>query len=211
MVSRLSTGVTVLDKELSGGIPSGGLIVLEADPASQSDLFIYSFAQPRPTRIITTQRRAKTLETEFDEYATTDADDIDIQPAIGTTTESLELAAAATDSLPDDSTLIITEGDVLEAADPIDYRRFLNDLRERLRATDSVGVIHCLSHDAAPDTRAITESMADAVFQLQTHIDGMDIENQLLIPKFRGGPTVDEAVKLTLDGEVRVDTSRDIA
>jgi hypothetical protein len=53
--------------------------------------------------------------------------------------------------------------------------------------------------------------MSDVVFDLQTAVDGAEVENRLAVPKFRGGRAPDETIKLRLSEQVTVDTSRDIA
>lgn len=51
------TGVYTLDNELEGGIPSGSVVYLAADPLSMSESFIHQFTQTRKTYYFTTERR----------------------------------------------------------------------------------------------------------------------------------------------------------
>jgi len=51
VTGRLSTGVDILDRQLDGGIPPGSIVLLAADPASQSELFLYELAGVRATLI----------------------------------------------------------------------------------------------------------------------------------------------------------------
>ncbi|KPN31647.1 hypothetical protein SY89_02396 [Halolamina pelagica] len=62
-----------------------------------------------------------------------------------------------------------------------------------------------------PDNRDVTAHVADVVFDLQTTITNAEIENRLVVPKFRGGKALAEPIKLRLAESVNIDTSRDIA
>ncbi|ADQ67154.1 transcriptional regulator [Halogeometricum borinquense] len=207
MSEQLSTGITVLDRELGGGLPAGSTVFLNADPASQSELFLYELTAVRGTLYLTTLRSGQA-----------------VQDAIGRTLgrtgsptirdvggeAPLDVANKLIHDLPERANLIIDVVDVLEATDPVRYRTFLNELQTHMVNTGGLAILHGMKGDD-PANRKYTKHMADVVFDLQTTVDGTEIENRLAVPKFRGGRAPDETIKLRLAEEVAVDTSRDIA
>ena len=62
MTGRLSTGIDILDRQLDGGIPPGSIVLLAADPASQSELFPYELTAARATTYLTTIRSAPAVQ-----------------------------------------------------------------------------------------------------------------------------------------------------
>jgi KaiC/GvpD/RAD55 family RecA-like ATPase len=204
---RLSTGITVLDRELGGGLPAGSIVYLDADPASQSELFLYELTAVRGTLYLTTLRS---------DQAVRDAIDRTLGRAGSPTVRSvggeapLDVANRLVHDLPERANLVVDVVDVLEAADAVRYRAFLNDLQTHMVNTGGLAVLHGMKGED-PSNRKYTKHMADVVFDLRTAVDGAEIENRLAVPKFRGGRAPEETLKLRLAEEVAVDTSRDIA
>lgn len=208
MSDPLPTGITVLDRRLGGGIPAGSIVLLEAPPASQSELFLYEFTATRGTLYLSTVRS---------KAAVTDALDR-VNTRVGNPTvrdipsdAPLDHANQLVGALPDDANLIVDVTDVLERSEPARYQSFLNNLQNHLVNTGGLAILHGMKGRNVPANRDISEHMADLVFDLQTDVQGQEIVNRLAIPKFRGGAAMDETIKLKLGEQVTVDTSRDIA
>ncbi|MFC7154656.1 RAD55 family ATPase [Halomarina halobia] len=208
MVQRLRTGVEVLDRKLGGGIPTGSLVALCAQPASQAELFLHELTAMRGTLYVTLGRTEAAV-----------ADSIQNSPTrTGTPTirhvtgdAPIDNAAKFVSALPEASNLIVDPADVLERHDADRYRNFLNEVQNHLQNTGSMAVFYCLDGIAVPPGRDTTRHMADVVFDLETHVGSDEIENRLTVPKFRGGRALTDVVKLGLAEEVTIDTSRDIA
>ncbi|KTG30767.1 RAD55 family ATPase [Haloferax profundi] len=207
-MSRLATGIDVLDRQLGGGIPAGSVVLLAADPASQSELFLNELTTTRGTLWITTLRS---------EVAVSDALDRCVSPTGSPTIRDvggdapLDTANKLVRDLPEGANLIIDVVDILERNEAARYRKFLNGLQTHMVNTRGLTVLHGLKGESVPQNRDLTEHMADIVFDLDTKIDGSEIENRLAVPKFRGGQALNETIKLRLADQVTVDTSRDIA
>ncbi|ELZ85027.1 hypothetical protein C453_10615 [Haloferax elongans ATCC BAA-1513] len=207
-MNRLATGIDILDRQLGGGIPAGSVVLLTADPASQSELFLYELTSTRGTLWLTTLRS---------EVAVRDALDRCPMPTGNPTVRDvggdapLDVANKLVRDLPEGANLVIDVVDMLERAEPPRFRKFLNDLQTHMVNTRGLTVLHGLKGESVPENRDLTEHMADIVFDLDTKIDGSEIENRLAVPKFRGGQALDETIKLRLAERVSVDTSRDIA
>lgn len=207
---RIPTGVTSLDRELEGGIPTGSIVVLSADPASQAELLLQTIStrDDRETFYITTQRSREAVR---DSYTRMPGD-----PAIpriqSVDAESpLDSASDLIKRIPEESTVIIDTANTLEEADAMRYRRFINQLQTHMINTGGIAILYSLDGEHVPVNRDISYSMADIVFKLLTRIDGEEVENRLVVPKFRGGSALEQAIKLELTERVSIDTSRDIA
>ncbi|WP_049936815.1 RAD55 family ATPase [Haloplanus natans] len=207
MADRLPTGISVLDRQLDGGIPPGSILLLSADPASQSESLLYEIAAARGTLYVTTVRSEEAIRDAIERYRggvgrLTIRDAGDYPP--------IDNATRLVRELPESSNLLIDVVDPLEEADSTRYRAFLNELQTHMVNTGSIAVLHAM-HGDPPANRRLTEHMADVVFDLQTDTSGSQIVNRLAVPKFRGGSALEETIKLKLTDGVTIDTSRDIA
>lgn len=206
-VTRLSTGIDPLDRMLDGGILAGSVVVLSADPASQSELFLSQLTEARQTFYLTTVHSSSTIKSFLGRAGIDTASHTvkRVDPE-----SPLEHAYSLVKSLPHESNLIVDTMDPLEDADRAEFWSFMNAIRDHLEQTSSLGILHCMDGRRAPAHRDTTEYMADVVFDLATEFDGEEITNRLLVPKVRGEEAVHSAIKLDLSDEVSVDTSRDI-
>ncbi|MFB6122163.1 MAG: RAD55 family ATPase [Haloferacaceae archaeon] len=208
MANRLSTGIPVLDRQLDGGIPPGSLVLLLADPASQSELFLYELATTRRTLYLTTIRTDQAVRDAVDRYrggiSRLTVRDVD-------SAAPLDTANRLVKDLPEDSNLVVDVMNTLEATDTSRYRSFLNELQNHMVNTGGVAMLHAMKDGSSTATRNMSAHMADVVFDLQTEIRSNEIVNRLAVPKFRGGQALEETIKLKLTGGITIDTSRDIA
>jgi KaiC/GvpD/RAD55 family RecA-like ATPase len=209
MADRLPTGISVLDRQLDGGIPPGSILLLSADPASQSESLLYEIAAARGTLYVTTVRSEQAVRDAVDRYRG-DVERLTIRDAGDY--PPIDNATRLVKDLPESSNLLVDVVDPLEEADPTRYRAFLNELQTHMVNTGSIAVLHAMhGHDDPPANRSLTEHMADVVFDLRTDTSGSQIVNRLAVPKFRGGGALEETIKLKLTDGVTIDTSRDIA
>jgi KaiC/GvpD/RAD55 family RecA-like ATPase len=208
MTKTLETGIEVLDRKLNGGIPAGRVIALSASPASQSELFLYEMAAVRPTIYLTTERTVDDVE-KYLQRTATDGDAVDVRRI--STDAPLAEARSAAEDLPDGSTFIVDPVRLLESTDPERYRPFLNDLKARIAEVDGLALLHCLEGRDVPPQRDRTEYLADIIFSLSTEVRGGTLQNDLAIPKFRGGEALPESIDLDLTADVTIDVSRKIA
>ncbi|MFC6862960.1 MULTISPECIES: RAD55 family ATPase [Haloarcula] len=209
MVNRLRTGIEVLDRKLDGGIPAGSIVALTADPASQAELFLYELTATRGTLWLSLDRTAESVVASI-EQTPANTGDPTVRHISGEA--PLDNAGKLVSALPETSNLIVDPLDVLEAQEPPSrFRAFMNDLQNHIVNTGSLAILHCLDGRSIPPLRDTTEHFADVIFQLDTRVRGDEVENRLAIPKFRGGRAPKDVIKLDLDEEVSIDTSRDIA
>lgn len=210
MSERVSTGVIELDREIGGGVYPGSIVVVLAPPASQSEALLHATMRERRTRYVTTRRNetavSKTLTQVFEDgspgysvkYAGLDEPLANVREAIALVEE--------------DAAIIVDTVDPLErTGDPDRYVTFLNELKDALITTGSIGVLHAAVGGERDPLRDVTESFADVVLEVEIEKDGSRLEHLLSVPKFRAHELPGESIKLELGSEVRVDTSRDIA
>lgn len=203
----LPTGIDVLDRKLDGGIPPGRIVALTASPASQSELFLYELASVRRTVYLTTVRSESAVRNVLTATGT-DPETVEVHRL---DEDSLAAAERAIRDLDERTTVIVDPVELLERQDSSQYEAFLNELKRRLVASESIAVLHCLDRRTVPAARDTTEYVADVVFELSMAVRGETVENHLLVPKFRGGRALDERIKLNLTAEVTIDVSRTIA
>ncbi|MFB6131801.1 MAG: RAD55 family ATPase [Halanaeroarchaeum sp.] len=208
MPERLSTGVEVLDRELSGGIPAGSVVAYQAPPASQGELLLYELTRPRPSLYITTDRTEDAVADAFRKtHAPTGSPDIRYVSG----EDPLDAVRRAFRSAGEGTTVIVDPIDGLERTDRGRYETVLNELGNHMENTGSIAILHCLAGEDTPRLRETTHHMADVVLDLRTMIKNGVLETRLAVSKFRGGRVPTETIKLDLSERVRVDTSRDIA
>jgi len=208
MEGRLDTGIDVLDRKLDGGIPPGSIIAFTASPASQSELLLYQLTAARGSLYLTTQRSDQAVRDAI-ESTSAPTGSPTVRDISGS--EPLDQANRLIRALPEGANLIIDPVDVLEQREQSRYRNFLNDLQNHMVNTGSLAILHCLDGHSIPDNRDTTQHMADIAFDLTTTVRGTDVENRLSVPKFRGGQALTETIKLEMQDQVDIDTSRDIA
>jgi KaiC/GvpD/RAD55 family RecA-like ATPase len=208
MVERLPTGITVLDRQLDGGIPAGSIVLLSADPASQSELFLYELTATRGTLYLTSVRSDQAVRDALDRVPGRVGDPTVRDIGGGA---PLDGANRLVSNLPEKANLILDILDPLERAETTRYREFLNQLQTHMVNTQGLAILHALDGTDVPANRDLSEHMADVVFDLQTDIDGAEVVNRMAVPKFRGGRALEETIKFKMTDEVSIDTSRDIA
>jgi len=185
--------------------------VVAAPPASQSEALLHATMRERPARYVTTRRNenavSETLKRVFD------ADD---SPGFSVKYAGLDEPLAnvreAVALVEEEAAIVVDTVDPLErTGDSDSYVTFLNELKDALIATGSVGVLHAASSGDRAPLRDVTESFADIVLEVEVERNGSQVEHLLKVPKFRAHELPGETIKLELGSEVRVDTSRDIA
>lgn len=205
---RLSLGIGPLDRQLDGGVPPGSVIAYTAPAASQSELLLYELTRTRDTLYLSTDRSEDAVADALDR-ATCPTGDPEIRFVPGDA--PLENARRMVRSVGEQTNVIIDTVDLLERTDRGRYKRFFNELSNHMQNTGGMTIVHCLEGDNEPPLRSTTQHMADVIFDLLQRHNGSEVETRLGVPKFRGGRALAETIKLELEEQVRVDTSRDIA
>ncbi len=226
---KISTGILLLDKRLGGGIPSGSMVCVYANPVSMPEVFLYQFASAGYTFYFTTSRLPK--------YIMEDMESLGIDPG---NVEFIDVFSKY--YLSDSGGFIIEDQyrdrDIFDFVDgelsKIDIRNpiiifdnlsfFLNlnvpiGLKEWLinkiyaTAKNMEGISYCYlikgSHPKEIDNIVI--NISDVVFDIDSEKTGDKMVNRLGIPKMRRMKPIDETFRYYISDGVQIDTSRDIA
>lgn len=207
---RYSTGLPFLDSRLDGGIPAGKLLTLTAPAGSQSELLLYHLATSQPMLYISTTNPVEAeLRTALD--SVTIPAPVDLTFRYVPPDELIEEPRQYLEQIQPESFVVIDPINRLERVGYNQYLSFVNNLKQRLRETDSVGVFHGLGTEQVTDIRRLTLQRADYVWQLEQLVLSREIKTRLLVTKARGGRTLSEPIPVAMSDRVRVDTSRRIA
>lgn len=205
----LPTGIDELDRRLGGGLAPGSLVAVVADPASQSEQLLYGATAVRGTLYLSTERSVANIERALEAAAPTTGN-----PTVRRLNGDNRRSAAMDliEKLPAASTLVVDPVNALESGDRDAYVTFLDDLKEQLVATESIGLLHCLDEPADPDHRTATMHAVDAVLEMETIAPEADssLEHRLSIPKYRAGGRSMEPIELVFgDPSSRVESVGD--
>ncbi|MFB6171858.1 MAG: transcriptional regulator [Haloarculaceae archaeon] len=193
--TRLPTGLDGLDGRLGGGVAAGALVALTAPPDSGSERLCYALAAANDARYLSTFRPADEVRAVLDAHPgevsveQTPADALLESP--GETLDGLDL---------DGSAVVVDTATELERAGRDQYRRALDVLKRRLRATGSVALLHCQDVEPAPMRRGLTLGRADVTLRLRFTGFPERLDPRLYVTKHRGGPSPDEAIPLAFAG-----------
>ncbi len=198
-VGGFETGVDSLD-EAVGGISPGSIVVLEADPASQSEQLLYQLTSTRGTLYLSTVRTEPVVRDALR------AAPVDVgNPTVRTVSQgAVAEAEQLLSEVPDRSNVVVDSIGALERADRDEYVDFLNTLKEHLVETSSLAVFHSLSRQSVPDNRSTTKQLADAVLTFESRPDGHD---WLSVPKLRSNGAYSAPLELRLGGRAETDSS----
>lgn len=208
MSDRLGIGVQPLDRKLGGGLPTGSVVALTASPSSQSELLLSRLLAGHETAYLSTERTASAIRSALRARGV-DLDALTIYD-VGRETPVIDALQFVRERV-DQELLIVDPVNRLEGGDEDQYREFLTALGRQVANTDATALLYGLSGPTIPEGRTLTTYMADVVVELETTVEDGTVENQLTVPKFRGGRAFEESMRLELTERVKVDTSRDIA
>ena len=193
----LPLGTDRLDRHLGGGVPTGVVVALIADPASQAEHLLYRAAGTRGTLYISTERSRANVRRAIDDGIRTQ-DVPTIRQVSGE--DSLDVASGLIDKLPRTANVIVDSVDEFERCDRPAYRMFLDGLKKTMVETESLAILHCVEDDVP--NRSLTLRCVDAVFELETVKPGIgtDIAHYLSIPKYRPDATMTGTLEIPFGG-----------
>ncbi len=227
---RLRTGVEILDRNLSGGLPYGALVYFSANPKSMPEVFLFELAMPRKTYYVTTSKDPRYIMRDMKEL------DLDL-PDI----EFIDLHAEYYDKIlpnePDKHKATKKLIDFLnnwlaklEANKEKDFTinfdsfSFLVDLgieADELKPmldriydiiNDGNGICYLMMikgvHHESVENRI--QYWCDVIFDIDLERKGDKIVNKLTLPKIRGMSPVTDYIKFKVTDRITIDTSRDI-
>lgn len=234
-LSILSTGISVLDRSIGGGLPCGSLTYVSADPSCMAEIFLYQFTQSRRTYYFTTSRRPKyvlrdivnlnfdtkniTFIDVYSEYYLKSSDEMaDIVGNDHADTKLLEFVEHNLKNIRNDD----QRGEINLVFDNFSFfmnlrvnpgllRRMMNIIYEVSKETDALTYLYGLKGSHPENIENEILNAADVIFEISLDRGADKMVNKLAVPKMRGMlPTV-EVIKFKICDGVQIDTSKDIA
>jgi len=229
------TGITILDRNLGGGLPSGSVVYISADSKSMSEVFLHQFTQSRKTFYIVTGRRPKYVAWDIQNmgYDTSEITFIDVYSEYYIT-EHGDLVDNVGNEYVDNQIIefmiynlqsIQSDEESVDINIMIDTFSFFLDLNvnvgqikkltnviyEMTKETGGITYLYGLkeTHDKALENEII--NACDAVFDVELHRGTDEVISRLSIPKIRGMSPMSEMLKFRVSDGIQIDTSTDIA
>jgi len=224
----LATGPHILDNRLGGGLLSGSVVALSADPLAMPEVFLYKFSETRKTIYFSTERRADFVrqdvqaspfnpqELEFvDIYSHHYLDDHgEFKMGSGyEDRQTLEFVMDRLKRIRADEEEVNIIFDCFSFFEELDISRkqvhtLLNYVYEVSR--DVNGLTYLLNTSSTTWFNEMLESDCDAVMKAEIVDREDDIAKRLYVPKIRGGSPPERSIKYEVEADsgIRVDTSR---
>lgn len=228
------TGISVLDRTLGGGLPSGSVVYIYADAKSMAEVFLYQFTQSRKTYYFSNERRPsyvmrdiKNLGFETDNttfvdiyseyYITSQGDMVDnignefVDTKVVEFTEyNLKKLLAEED---DDINLIFDSFSFYMNlhVNPGIIKRLVNIIYEATKTLNCITYLYGIKngHDGKLENDILKS--CDVIFDVEIEKNADKITNKLSVPKIRGRTPTTEMIKFKVGNGVQIDTTKDIA
>jgi KaiC/GvpD/RAD55 family RecA-like ATPase len=231
VVRNKKTGITLLDRNLDGGIPEGSLVCVYANPKSMAEVFLYQFATARKTYYYNTSRNFRYI--------------IENMNSLNLETDKLEFVDVYSQYYLDESGRFILEDRYRdkEIFDYIDHSLntiigkdedanlifdhfsfFLNlevstSMKEWLmnrlytisKETGHLVYLYVIKDLQTPELAYKVLTLSDVIFDIELERLGERVTNKLAIPKIRGRTPVSDLIRFKVSEGIQIDTSRDIA
>lgn len=229
------TGIYVLDRSLSGGLPLSSMIYFSADPRSMAEVFLYEFTQSRKTYYFTTGRRPKYIMRDiinqhldpsriifvdiYSEYYFTPLGDmIDNVGNEYADSKILEFTEYNLQNIQNDAgdkeiNIIFDNFSFFMKlnVNPGLLKRLTNIIYEISKETNSLVYLYSLKecYDEHIENEVLNAS--DVIFDVSVDHNCDHIVSKLAIPKIRGMVPNSDVLKFKISEGVQIDTSKDIA
>jgi KaiC/GvpD/RAD55 family RecA-like ATPase len=230
-IKSKSTGISLLDKRLDGGLPEGSLVCVYANPMSMPEAFLYQFASVRKTYYFNTSRPAQHIQRNI--------------AAMGFSVEDIEFIDVFTQYYLNEYGQFVLEdryrdkeifdfvdhhiAEILQNGgeyniifDSISFFLKLevsNGLKEWLinklymasKESNNLFYLYLMKGVHPQDVVNMVMDICDVIFDIDSERLGDRITSRLSIPKMRNKPPMMETFKFYVSEGVQIDTSRDIA
>lgn len=231
-----STGITILDRNLEGGLPSGSVVYLSGDPESMSEIFLHQVTQTCKTYYAVTGRKPKYVAQNIQTmgYNISEITFIDIYSEYYLTAQG-ELVDNVGNEYVDNQIIdfmiynlqnIEAEEEESSGANILfdtfsfflnlnvnvgQIKKLMNVIYETTKEFDGLTYLYGLknTHDRALENEII--NACDVVFDIELLRSSDEIVSRLSIPKIRGMAPITDMFKFKISDGIQIDTSTDIA
>ncbi len=229
-----TTGISILDRTLGGGLPSGSVAYIHADATSMAEVFLFQFTQARKSYYFSNERRPvyvmhdirnfgfKTDDITFvdiysEYYISSHGDMVD---NIGNEFVDAKIVEFTEYNLK--KILAEEERDINIIFDSFSFylnlnvnpgliKRLINLIYEATKTVNCLTFLYGLKDTHEKNLENEILKSCDVIFEIDFDKNTDKISNRLSIPKIRGRVPSVERVRFRVGDGVQIDTTKDIA
>lgn len=229
-----STSIAILDRTMGGGLPSGSVVYIYADPKSMAEVFLYQFTQARKSYYFSNERRPAYVMRDIKNYdfTTDNITFIDIYSAYYITAHG-EMVDNVGNEFVDAKIVEFTEATLKKIlsqdesdiniifdsfsfylnlnVNPGVIKRLINTIYETTKHLNCLAFLYGLKDTHKNQLENDILKACDSIFDVELEKTGDKLINRLSIPKLRGRVPTMEMVKFRVGEGIQIDTTKDIA
>ena len=230
------TGITILDRSMGGGLPSGSLVYINADPKSMAEVFMYQFTQARKSYYFSNERHPKYVMRDIQNYdfKPDNITFVDIYSAYYLTAQG-EMVDNIGNEFVDAKIVEFTESNLKKIASDVEaggdiniifdsfsfylnlnvnpgvIKRLINVLYETSKNLNCLTFLYGLKDTHEKNLENEILKSCDVIFEIDLDKSGDKISSRISIPKIRGKVATTEMLKFRVGEGIQIDTTKDIA
>lgn len=229
------TGISVLDRTLGGGLPSGSVVYISADAKSMAEVFLYQFTQSRKTYYFSNERRPSYVIRDINNlgFETDNTMFVDIYSEYYITPQG-DMVDNIGNEFVDTKIVEFTEynlkkllaeeegNDINLIFDSFSFymnlhvnsgiiKRLLNIIYEATKTLNCVTYLYGIKNGDDEKYETDILKSCDVIFDIEIEKTADKITNRLSVPKIRGRTPTTEMIKFKIGNGVQIDTTKDIA
>jgi KaiC/GvpD/RAD55 family RecA-like ATPase len=229
-----STAISILDRTLGGGLPSGSVVYIFADAKSMAEVFLYQFTQARKTYYFSNERHPKYVMRDIKNYGfkTDNTTFVDIYSAYYITPQG-EMVDNIGNEFVDAKVVEFTESNLKKIGtegtadvnlifdsfsfylnlnvNPGAIKRLTNVIYEATKKLNCLSFLYGLKDTHERNIENEILKSCDVIFEIEIDKTSEKISSLLSIPKLRGRVPSTEMLKFRVGEGIQIDTTKDIA
>lgn len=229
-----TTGISVLDRTLSGGLPSGSVTYIYADAKSMAEVFLYQFTQARKSYYFSDERRPIHVSRDIESFnfKTSDITFVDVYSEyylmphgemvdnIGNEFVDAKIVEFTEYNLK--KILAEEEEDINIIFDSFSFylnlnvnpgiiKRLINIIYEVTKNLNCLSFLYGLKDTHEKNLENEILKSCDVIFDVDLDKTSDKVTNRLSMPKIRGRVPTSEMIRFKVGDGVQIDTTKDIA
>ncbi len=230
------TAISILDRLIGGGLPSGSVVYLYADPKSMAEVFLYQFTQARKTYYFSNERHPKYVVRDIQSYGfkPDNVTFIDIYSQYYITAQG-EMVDNVGNEFVDAKIMEFTESNLKKImaeggtssdinlifdsfsfylnlnVNPGVIKRLMNVIYEATKKLNCLSFLYGLKDTHEKNLENEILKSCDVIFEVDLEKTAEKLSNRLSIPKLRGRVPTTEMLKFKVGEGIQIDTTKDIA
>ncbi len=231
-----TTAISILDRSIGGGLPSGSVVYIYADPKSMAEVFLYQFTQARKTFYFSNERHPKYVLRDIQNYGfkPNNITFVDIYSAYYITAHG-EMVDNIGNEFVDAKIVEFTESNLKKITaeaeggadiniifdsfsfylslnvNPGVIKRLMNVIYEATKNLNCLSFLYGLKDTHEKNMENEILKSCDVIFNVELEQTSEKLSNKLSIPKLRGKIPTNEMLKFRVGDGIQIDTTKDIA